>query len=85
MQCFVQGDFWEATEGFAAETRIDDGKLWAVHSPERRNELQPVGPHRFRMLGVGAEVIVDFEMKDGAIVKVRRSINGKPRGSVSAT
>jgi CubicO group peptidase (beta-lactamase class C family) len=75
------GDFWEPTEGFAAETRVIDGKLWAVHSPERRNELVPAGPHTFRMVGVGAEVLVRFEMSASGVSGMSRTINGKPRGA----
>ncbi len=74
------GDFWEATEGFAAETRVDGGKLWAVHSPDRRSELAPVTPHRFRMLDVGADVIVTFVMGEAGIESMSRTINGRPRG-----
>jgi CubicO group peptidase (beta-lactamase class C family) len=74
------GDFWEDTEAFAAETRVDDGKLWAVHSPERRNELRPVGPDAFAMVGVPAEVLVHFERDGERITGMRRNINGKPRG-----
>jgi hypothetical protein len=74
------GDFWEAEEGFAAETAVDGGKLWAVHSPERRNELMPIGPDRFRMLGMDAEIIIVFEMGADGISRMTRLINGEPRG-----
>jgi CubicO group peptidase (beta-lactamase class C family) len=74
------GDFWEDAEAFAAETRVEDGKLWAVHSPERRNELRPVGPDAFAMVGVPAEVLVYFERDGERITGMRRNINGKPRG-----
>ena len=75
------GDFWEATEGLAAETQVDDGKLWAVHSPDRRSELAPVAPNRFRMLDVGADVIVTFDMGESGIESMSRTINGRPRGA----
>jgi len=74
------GDFWEAAEAFAAETAVEDGKLWAVHSPTRRNELVPVGPDRFRMVNVPAEVFVVFERDANGVSGMRRTINGKPRG-----
>jgi CubicO group peptidase (beta-lactamase class C family) len=74
------GDFWEDAGAFAAETRVDDGKLWAVHSPSRRNELRPVGPDAFAMVGVPAEVFVHFERDGERITGMRRVINGKPRG-----
>lgn len=70
------GDFWEHTRGFAAETRLEDGKLWAVHSPERRNELEPLGSHRFRMLGADAETMVVYEMGDAGVKKVLLTVNG---------
>ena len=73
------GDFWEAREGFAGETQVIDGKLWAVHSPTRRNELHAVGPNRFRMVGVPAEVYVEFRLDDGAVVEMRSTRNGKPQ------
>jgi len=75
------GDFWESTEAFAAETRLEDGKLWAVHSPERRNELVSIGEHRFQMTGLPFEVIVEYEMSDEGVVSVNRFIEGKARGS----
>jgi len=75
------GDFWNEEEGFAAETALEDGKLWAVHSPERRNELKPVGENRFVMLDVPARVVIDFEVEDGRVTGMRRTINGKPRGA----
>jgi len=74
------GDFWEASEAFAAETAVEDGRLWAVHSPTRRNELVPIGPDRFRMIDVPAEVYVTFERDANGISGMRRTINGKPRG-----
>jgi CubicO group peptidase (beta-lactamase class C family) len=75
-----EGYFWEAAEGFEAETRVIDGSLWAVHSPERRNELAPVAADTFVMQGVGADVVVTFHRKDGRVVKLTRTINGRPRG-----
>jgi CubicO group peptidase (beta-lactamase class C family) len=75
------GDFWEPTEGFAAKTRVIDGRLWAVHSPERRNELVPIGSHRFRMPDVGADVVVTFEMGEAGVVRMKRTINGRVRGA----
>jgi CubicO group peptidase (beta-lactamase class C family) len=74
------GDFWEDSEGFAAEARVEDGKLWAVHSPTRRNELRPLGPDLFEMVGVPAEVLVRFEREGDRVTGMRRTINGKPRG-----
>jgi len=74
------GDYWEETESFAAETAVEDGKLWAVHSPTRRNELLPVGPDRFRMVGVPSEVYVTFERDAGGVSGMRTTIDGKPRG-----
>ena len=38
----VNGGTPEQVEN-AAEIALEKGKLWAVHSPERRNELKPVG------------------------------------------
>jgi len=74
------GDFWEADEAFAAETRVVDGKLWAIHSPTRRNQMVPAGPNRFKMVGTPGEVYVDFTMNEDGIVDVTRTINGEPRG-----
>ncbi len=74
------GDFWEPDEAFAAEVRLIDGKLWAVHSPTRRNELRPVGPNQFRMLGVPARVLVEYSVEEGRVVEMRRTINAQPRG-----
>ena len=74
------GDFWNEEEGFAAETALDEGKLWAVHSPERRNELKPIARDRFSMLDVPARVTVDFEMDGDRVVRMRRTINDRPRG-----
>jgi CubicO group peptidase (beta-lactamase class C family) len=79
LQEFV-GDFWEDAEAFAAETAVEAGKLWAVHSPTRRSELVPVGPDRFQMIGVPAEVYVTFERDEHGITGMRRTINGQPRG-----
>jgi len=75
------GDFWEESESFAAETQVDGGKLWAVHSPERRNELAPVGPHRFRMLGLPGDILVEFTMNDSGVEKMVTIIDGYPGGS----
>ncbi|HET6565744.1 MAG TPA: DUF3471 domain-containing protein, partial [Xanthomonadales bacterium] len=74
------GDFWEPDEAFAAEARVIDGKLWAVHSPSRKNELLPLSPNRFSMVGIPARVLVEFEMDGDRIVEMRRFINGNPRG-----
>lgn len=74
------GDFWEPEEAFAAESRLIDGKLWAVHSPTRKNELLPLSPHRFRMTGVPAQVLIEFDMDGARIVEMRRFINGEARG-----
>ena len=74
------GDFWEADEAFAAETQVIDGKLWAVHSPTRKNELQPLSPNRFRMLGLPAQVLTEFDMDGERVVELRRFINGQARG-----
>lgn len=74
------GDFWEDREAFWAETRVEDGRLWAVHSPSRRNEMRPVAPDVFEMIGVPAEVFVHFDREDGRISSMRRTIDGKPRG-----
>jgi hypothetical protein len=75
------GDFWESREAYWAEVRVIDGKLWAVHSPTRRNEMVAIGPDRFTMIGIPAEVYVDYTMDQNGIVEVRRTINGEPRGS----
>jgi len=75
------GDFWEESESFAAETQVDGGKLWAVHSPERRNELAPVGPHRFRMLGPPGDILVEFTMNDSGVERMASIIDGYPGGS----
>jgi CubicO group peptidase (beta-lactamase class C family) len=74
------GDFWEAEEAFAAESRVVDGKLWAIHSPTRRNELVPVGPDRFRMIGVPGEVIVQYTLDNGRVTGLTRTIDGQERG-----
>jgi CubicO group peptidase (beta-lactamase class C family) len=75
------GDFWEPTEAFAAEVAVEDDKLWAVHSPERRNELVAIGENRFRMIGLPAEVIVEYELSGEGVESMRRFINGEARGS----
>lgn len=75
------GDYWEDNEAFAAEIRVDEGRLWAVHSPERRNELRPLAADVFEMTGVPAEVVVYFDRADGRISGMRRDIDGKPRGA----
>jgi len=74
------GDFWEANEAFAAEVRVIDGKLWAVHSPTRRNELVPAGPDRFEMIGLPAKVFVEYTMNASGVVEIRRTIDGEERG-----
>lgn len=76
-----EGDYWEDAEAFAAEIRLDDGRLWAVHSPERRNELRPLATDRFEMIGVPVRVIVEFDREDGRISGMRRQIDGQPRGA----
>jgi CubicO group peptidase (beta-lactamase class C family) len=74
------GDFWEPEEAFAAESRLIGGKLWAVHSPTRKNELLPLSPNRFRMIGVPAQVLIEFDVDGERIVEMRRFINGEARG-----
>jgi CubicO group peptidase (beta-lactamase class C family) len=74
------GDFWEAEEAFAAETQVIDGKLWAVHSPTRKNEMVPLSPDRFQMIGIPAQVLIEFDMEGDRIVEMRRFINGNARG-----
>ena len=74
------GDFWEPEEAFAAEVRVIDGKLWAVHSPTRRNELVPAGQDRFEMIGLPAKVYVEYTMDTSGIIEMRRTIDGKQRG-----
>jgi hypothetical protein len=74
------GDFWEPEEAFAAESRLIDGKLWAVHSPSRKNELQPLSLNRFRMVGLPSQVLIEFDMEGERIVEMRRFINGDARG-----
>lgn len=74
------GDYWEDDEAFAAEARVEDDKLWAVHSPTRRNELVPVEPDHFVMVGVPAVVHVYFDREGGRITGMRRTINGTERG-----
>jgi hypothetical protein len=61
------GDFWEHSAKYAAETQLIGGKLWAVHSPERRNELVPVGVDRFKMIGMPTDVIVEYTMSDSGV------------------
>jgi CubicO group peptidase (beta-lactamase class C family) len=78
------GDFWNEKEGFAAETALEDGQLWAVHSPDRRNPLQPIGPDRFLMQDVPAHVVVEFRRENDRITGIERYINGKPRGEFTA-
>lgn len=75
------GDFWEHDLAFAAETRVEEGKLWAVHSPTRRNQLIPLGDDRFRMIGLPVDVIVEYEMSGDTIEAVRRITGGKPNGT----
>lgn len=79
LQVFV-GDFWNLEEGFAAETALEGGTLWAVHSPERRNELKAIGENRFVMLGLPVHVVIDFDVEGSRVTAMRRTINGKPRG-----
>lgn len=74
------GDYWEADEAFAAESRVIDGELWAVHSPQRKNVLRPVSANRFQMMGVPSEVLVEFEMEEGRVKALRRFINGEASG-----
>lgn len=74
------GDFWEHEEAFAAEIRVLDGRLWAIHSPTRRNELVPAGPDRFEMIGLPSKVTIDYLMDGSGIVEMRRTIDGQPRG-----
>jgi len=74
------GDFWESDEAFAAEVRVIDGKLWAVHSPTRRNELVPAGPDRFEMVGLPARVYVEYTMDASGVIEMRRIIDGQERG-----
>ena len=75
------GDFWEHTDAVAAETRMIEGKLWAVHSPERRNELLPVGDDRFEMAGLPYDVIVEYTMSETGISQVSRIVDGYPSGT----
>jgi len=74
------GDFWEEKEAFAAESRVIDGQLWAVHSPERKNLLRPVAANRFQMMGVPGEVFVEFELENNQVKTLRRFIDGAARG-----
>ena len=80
LQLYI-GDFWEESESFAAETQVDGGKLWAVHSPERRNELAPLGPHRFRMLGLPGDILVEFTMNESGVERMVSIVDGYPGGS----
>jgi CubicO group peptidase (beta-lactamase class C family) len=73
------GDFWEYSNAVAAETRVIGGKLWAVHSPARRNELVPVGDDRFEMTGLPNDVIVVYTMSETGILQVSRTIDGYRR------
>jgi len=75
------GDFWEPKRAFAAESRVEDGKLWAVHSPERRNELVPIGEHRFQMIGMPLDTVVEYEMSDQGVASVNLYMEGEARGS----
>jgi len=75
------GDFWEHSAKYAAETQLIGGKLWAVHSPERRNELVPVGADRFQMIGMPTDVIVEFTMSDSVVQQVNLFIDGYPSGA----
>lgn len=79
LQPFV-GDFWEGEEAFAAETQLMDGKLWALHSPTRKNELLPLSLNRFRMIGMPSQVLIEFDMDSERTVEMRRFINGKQSG-----
>ena len=88
----LAGDYWETEQAFLAEVVLDQGKLWAVHSPGARNELQPVGPGRFRMIGFGYDATVEFDRKGNTVSEMRLLLDGsvrarfKPftRGEVSA-
>ncbi len=74
------GDFWEHDEAFAAESRVIDGQLWAVHSPLKKNILRPVATNRFQMMGVPSEVLVEFELEDGQVKTLSRYTNGEAHG-----
>lgn len=74
------GDFWNEAEGFAAETALEEGQLWAVHSPDRRNPMRAVAPDRFVMLELPVHVLIVFEREDGRIARLKRFIEGRPRG-----
>ncbi len=74
------GDFWEADEALAAESRVIDGELWAVHSPAEKNVLRPVAANRFQMMGVPSEVLVEFDMEGDRPKVLRRFINGEASG-----
>lgn len=75
------GDFWEHSAKYAAETQLIGGKLWAVHSPERRNELVPVGVDRFKMIGMPTDVIVEYTMSDSGVQQVSLVIDSYPSGT----
>ncbi len=75
------GDFWEPEEAFAAEVRVDEGALWAVHSPTRRDPLVPIGTDRFRMTGLPADVIITYTFdEDGTLAHMSRFIDGEAAG-----
>ncbi|MDT8321391.1 MAG: serine hydrolase domain-containing protein [Xanthomonadales bacterium] len=74
------GYFWEPDEAILAQVRVIDGELWAVHSPQRRDRLLPVGPDRFRMTAVPGVVLIDFEMSGERVARMKRTVNGQPRG-----
>lgn len=80
MMAAYAGDYWEPVEAFAAEVRLENGRLWAVHSPDSRNELVPVAADRFRMTDLPAEVLVSFERDGDTIVRMYRTIDGAERG-----
>jgi CubicO group peptidase (beta-lactamase class C family) len=82
MQVYA-GDFWEPEEAFAAETQVIDGSLWAVHSSTRKNEMLPLSPNRFQMLGMPAQVLIEFDMDGDRVIEMRRFINGNARGTFS--
>ncbi len=75
------GDFWEASQAIAAETQVEGGTLWAVHSPDRRNELVAIGDNRFKMIGLPSSVIVEYTMSESSVVQLRRIIDGYPSGT----
>ena len=71
------GDYWEDREAFAAEIRFEDGRLWAVHSPERRNELVPVAPDVLEMTGMPARVLVYLDRQGDRITGMRTTADGE--------